>query len=267
VIEELGRELLAVGIRGRLRARILAEFSDHIACDPRARLGDPRPLAAQFADDLATERTRRTALGTFAALAVVAVAVGIPQLTLPATPDLAAGRSPFLIAPALLALVFGAQIAFVAGSLAALRALRLGGVHEVGLVRRRVDVALAAGVLTALGGVLYAVNFSDVVPTWWTALALAAAAAGAVPLGAAAFAHARTHGVKVSTARPPAGLSADLGPLAQPALIGAAATFAIVAATAVLEGSLVEGALRGAFEAAAFAACFAALRRPLALTG
>jgi hypothetical protein len=65
VIAELGRELAAVGIRGRERDRILAEFADHLACDPDAVLGDPRELARQFADDLATDTTRRAALWTF----------------------------------------------------------------------------------------------------------------------------------------------------------------------------------------------------------
>src|SRR3954468_1002587 len=104
MIEELSRELRRVGIRGRRRRRILTEFADHLACDPDAALGDPRQLAAQFADELAGDAARRTALGTFAALAVVAFAVGLPQLTLPTVPDLTSGRSAFIVGPATLAL-------------------------------------------------------------------------------------------------------------------------------------------------------------------
>jgi hypothetical protein len=65
MIDELRRELAAVGIRGRQRDRILAEFADHLACDPAAELGDPRTLATQFADELAIDSARRSALWTF----------------------------------------------------------------------------------------------------------------------------------------------------------------------------------------------------------
>jgi hypothetical protein len=267
VIDELGRELARVGIHGRQRERIVAEFADHLACDPDAELGDPHQLAAQFADDLATDGARRTALGAFAALAIVAVAVGVPQLALPNVPDITGGRSPLLVAAATLAMVVGAQIAFAAGTLAALRALRFGGVHEVPLVRRRVAVALGGGALTAAGSALYAVNFSGDVPGWWLVLAIGGAVAGVLPLTVSAFAHARLRGIAISQAGRPRGLSADLGPLAHPALIGVAAMLAVLFGTGILEGSVVEGAIRAAFEGIAFAACFSALRRPLALTG
>ena len=162
MIADLRRELAAVGIRGRERDRILAEFADHLACDPDAVLGDPRELAQQFADDLATDTTRRAALWTFGALAVVAFAVGVPELLLPTVPDIAGGSSLLLVVSATLAAVVGAQIAFAAGCLAAVRALQRP--HDVTLVRRRTAVALGAGALTALGSALYAVNFRGVVP-------------------------------------------------------------------------------------------------------
>src|SRR5215204_2456287 len=38
VIEELRRELVAAGIRGALRDRIVAEIADHLDCDPAAEL-------------------------------------------------------------------------------------------------------------------------------------------------------------------------------------------------------------------------------------
>src|SRR4051812_22227825 len=124
-------------------------------------------------------------------------------------------------------MVLGSQIAFAAGSLAALRALRFRGPEDVGLIRRRVSVALGAGALTAAGSALYAANFSAVLPDWWVALALAAAMAAALPLGLSAFAHARARTLVVSD-QPARGLSADLGPLAHPALLGGAAAFAMV---------------------------------------
>jgi hypothetical protein len=265
VIAELGRELAAVGIRGRERDRILAEFADHLACDPDAVLGDPRELARQFADDLATDTTRRAALWTFGALAVVALAVGVPELLLPTVPDIAGGSSLLLVGPATLAVVVGAQIAFVAGCLAAVRALRRP--HDVALVRRRTAVALGAGALTALGSALYAVNFWSVVPHWSAVLAVAAAGAAALALVVPAFAYMRAGRLRFSRTKTVRGLSADLGPLAQPLLIGGAATLLVLAGTSVAEGSFVEGVLRAGFEACVFAMCFVALRRPLALTG
>ncbi len=265
MIDELGCELAAVGIRGRRRDRILTELSDHLACDPEARLGDPPELARQFADEYASDNARLTAFATFVALATVAVAVVVPQLTLPTVPDITGGRSTVLVGVATLALVVGAQVAFAAGSLAAVRALRLQGPADVPIVRRRAAVALAAGAATALGSALYAVNFHGIVPNWWYALTLAAAAVAGVPLLASAAAFVRAAGVRVSHVGPARGLRADLGPLAHPALIGSLATLAILIGTAFAEGSVVAGALRAAFEALLFVACFAALRRPLAL--
>jgi VIT1/CCC1 family predicted Fe2+/Mn2+ transporter len=264
MIAELGRELEAVGIRGRRRARILAEFADHLASDPDADLGDARELAQQFADDLGISATRRAALATFGALAFVACAVGVPELTLPRNPDIAAGRSLLLVGPATLAVVVGAQVAFAAGCLAALRALRRP--RDVELVRRRTAVALAAGAAAATGSALYALNFWGVVPDWWAIAALTAAGLAMLVLTVAAALCARAGTVRVSQTERAAGLSADLGPLAHPALVGAGVTLLMLAGTGLAERSLVEGALRAAFESLAFTACFVALRRPLALT-
>jgi hypothetical protein len=91
------------------------------------------------------------------------------------------------------------------------------------------------------------------------------AAAGALPLAASATGYARAAGVEVAGG-PARGLSADLGPLAHPALIGCIATLAMLIGTAFAEGSVLAGSLRAAFEAVIFVACFAALRRPLALS-
>jgi hypothetical protein len=267
LIDQLRRELTAVGIRGRQRDRILAEFADHLACDPAAELGDPRTLATRFADELASDAARRTALLTFAALGVTAIAVVGAQASLPTIPDIAGGRSLLFAGPATLAMIIGAQIAFAAGCLAGLRGLRLGGPQEVTLVRRRVVTALGAGALTAAGSALYAVNFWGEVPTWWAVLAVAGAGTAAVSLGTAAFAYARAGSLRVSRRVPARGLSADLGPFARPWLIGAAAALAMLVGTSVAEGSLIEGLIRAAFEAALYATCFVAFRPFLALRG
>jgi hypothetical protein len=72
--------------------------------------------------------------------------------------------------------------------------------------------------------------------------------------------------ITVSQEEAARGLGADLGPFARPWLIGGAAVATMLVATSILEGSVVEGALRGGFEAMLFVGCFLALRRPLALT-
>lgn len=69
----LGQELRRVGIHGRLRGRILAEYADHLACDPEAQLGEPGALARQFADEVGSTRARRAAVTAFAALALAGV--------------------------------------------------------------------------------------------------------------------------------------------------------------------------------------------------
>lgn len=270
MIDELGRELTAVGIRGRHRDRILAEFADHLACNAHAELGEPRALAAQFADELATDGARRGAFMTFGALSVVAVAVVGTQAALPRYPDITSGRTPLLAALATLCMVVGSQIAFAAGSLAGLRALRLRDVaalpaDEVVILRRRTLVALGAGVATAAGSALYAVNFWQEVPVWWSGLSVAAAGTALIPLGATAFACLRSGSISVSRRGPAAGLAADLGTLANPRLIGAAAILAMLLFTWVAEDSLIEGVLRAGFEAVAFVLCFFAFRRFLGL--
>src|SRR5690242_18567400 len=80
-LEELSRSLSEVGIRGRQRARILAEFSDHLECEPGAVLGAPGDVARQFADELGTARARRAGFRAFAALAFVGVLFAIAFLS------------------------------------------------------------------------------------------------------------------------------------------------------------------------------------------
>jgi hypothetical protein len=262
--DELARELTAAGIHGRRRDRILAEFADHLGCDPHADLGEPKELAQQFADDLAVHVTRRAAIWAFGGLALVALAVAVPALTLPTAPDIAGGRSLLLASVATIALVVGAQVALAAGCLALLRALRCP--EDAALVRSRTAVALGAGALTAFGSALYALNFWGVVPKWWAMLSIAAAALALLPLAGPATACLRVGRLRTTPRERPRGLSADLGPLAQPLLIGTVATLVMLAATSIAERSVIEGALRAAFEGIAFTLCFVALRRPLALT-
>jgi hypothetical protein len=270
VIEALGRELGAVGIRGRRRERILAEIADHLASDPKAELGDPRRLAAQFADELATSEARRATLATFGALSLVACALAATQTVIPTYPDVASGSSPLLAAVSLIFVVVGAQVAFVAGSLGALRALRLRGDvsiagAEVGVLRRRNAVALGAGAATLAGIALYGINFWGQLPTWVSLLTVVVAGAAVLPLAGAALVHARAAPLVVSVEGEAGGFAADLGPLARPALIGLGAVLAVLAVTWQAEHSFVEGAVRAGAEGIAFVAAYLALGRTLSL--
>ena len=127
-LEQLSAELAAVGIRGRLRARIVAEARDHLAEGDEERFGDPADLARQFADGLALDRSRRAAFVAFGALAAAGAGFAAMWLAVASGPqDIAAGRwAPLGVAAALGTIVFP-QVAFAAGVLALLRALRLRG--------------------------------------------------------------------------------------------------------------------------------------------
>jgi hypothetical protein len=275
VIDELGRELAAVGIRGRLRRRILAELGDHLDCDPEAQLGEPRALARQFADELGTSRSRRAAFAGFGALAVAGLAytvafVAESGVSVPDSP----AHSRVLGALAGAALVVAPQVAFVAGALALVRAFRHRRdralpAGEVRLLRRRTWLALAAGAAamgaTALFGYEYGVS---------TGIAYVAAAVGggAILLAApTALAGARVHATAPGDADD---VFADLGPLVPASLRDAPWRFArtvallvgiAVAVAGVLQSDPFDGLLRGLAESLACFAGFAAFGRFLGL--
>jgi hypothetical protein len=179
VIDELGHQLGAVGIRGRLRRRIVAEFRDHRSCAPDADLSDPRAIARQFADELGTSRSRRAAFAAFGALGIAGVAytVAFVAANTLGRADLHP-RSPLLAGLASVTAVVAPQVEFVAGSLALLRALRGRRARalpaaELRVLARRTPLALACGLATmgavALLGYEYGVR---------TGIAFVAAAAG-----------------------------------------------------------------------------------------
>jgi uncharacterized membrane protein len=158
VIEELARELHAAGLPARARRRILAEARDHLACAPDAHFGDPRRLAAEFAEELGRTAARRAALGSFAALAVAAITYTVAFLRLgQQSRDLA----PELL-PAALAAVVLPQVSFVAGALAP-----LARSPRVAVRRSLVGLLAAAGTIGALRAL-------DPFPAWWLAPAGAA---------------------------------------------------------------------------------------------
>lgn len=283
-LQSLADELTARGIRGSERRRILDELGDHIACEPESvdRLGDPKTLAVRFADELATARTRGWALRSFAALSAVAAVLAYSQLALARIgyPGFDHGHSQLLFWPALLGIVIAPQAALVAGTLAALRALRrrrapLLPAAELALIARRTRIALVAGALTVLGTELFVINFSSRLPTWWLISVGACAALAGGGLVAAWRGVADARSIAAAAPGPAGDIFDDLPVLDWPWLrarawvMGAAAVVAVGALMTALVGhaehSVLEGLQRGVVEAVAAAIGFAALGRALGL--
>ncbi len=272
----LDRELAAAGISGRRRTRILAEFEDHLESDPgadhEARLGEPAQIARQFADELGTARACGSAIGTFAALTVAGVAVVI-RLALVGSLVNAGGGSAASTAAILIA-VFAAQVAFVAGGLGFLRAVRLRRTRaipraEASVLRRRAAVGLGAGAVATLAFPLHATatsraHTSTAAQTWLVVI-------GIVALGAAIPAIWQAARIRPQQAGEAGDVFDDLGALRQIvthftrasvtrfALLTAAAIGVVIAAAGIVTGDPFDGLLRAATEVAAYLACFALL--------
>jgi hypothetical protein len=282
-IAEFEEELRRRGVRAATRERLAAEFTDHIACEQEVRieltrLGAAREIAGQYAEELASDETRHAALGAFAALALAAIGLVVSQAALGRIgyPGFNHGTSTPLDLIAIVAMVIGAQVALVSGTLAAWRALRRRRepslpAAEIALIQRRTRLALAAGLTTTAAMLLYVVNFISVLPAWWLALsgAFAAVASGALVAAWRANAHSSA---TVSVAQGPAGdVFDDLPPLralrAHPLGLVTLAALAVGGAMTLVvwhaEHSLIEGLERGGFEALALAACFALFGRAI----
>jgi hypothetical protein len=184
---ELARELGAAGITGRMRARILAEFADHLACDPEAQLGEPRSLARQFADEVGTTRARRAAVFGFAALAFAGILFAVAFVTAGAAFGAKPKGGPVSgqIATAL-AILF-AQISFVAGTLAVLRwaVRRDAGVlpaAEATVIVRRAAVGVLAGIVTMICLGIIGIAYRPWLSSSWATFAVVAGAVGTAAL-------------------------------------------------------------------------------------
>jgi hypothetical protein len=191
--ERLERELSAIGISGALGKRIVAEIEDHLACDPGADLGEPKVIARQFADELGTRRALRAAGVAFAALAVAGVLFVVTLLAVRSLGGFVArvhqSESTLAVVGIGLSAV-GAQVALIAGGLGCLRALRRWHAQvlsreEALVLVRRASVGLAAGLVTLVGLAFAAIGLQGHIAEWWTTLALSAAGAGTLALGAA----------------------------------------------------------------------------------
>ena len=151
-LDDLSDELAAHGVRGRTRARIVAEAEDHLRSDPTAqeRFGSAREVANAFAAELGTQAVRRAAVGVFAALAVAGAVYAVCFVTLSFANPPTETFTSALGAIALAAMILAPQVAFVAGALALARAVRrrrerVLPTDELRVIRRRTTIALLSG--------------------------------------------------------------------------------------------------------------------------
>ena len=264
---ELERELAEHGVRGESARRVLDEAGDHLLeAGSVEHFGPPDLIAGEVAAELAATRTLRSTYGTFAALALTA-ATYLGFMALGGAPDLFAARHEALGVASVIGLVLFPQIAFVAGCLALLRALRrrdsTSSEAELRVIRARAGTALVAGALTALSMAVWVLEYEQA--AWlvvFPLLAVASVAAAAHELHHAGEAQAVPGG-------PADDVFDDLGFRFDPwpfaflfaaliGLVGFAGGWAV-------EGDPGSGIVRGGFEAIAVLICFAALGRRLAL--
>ncbi len=294
-LRELRASLSAAGVRGRPATRLLDEARDHLLEASAARgedeavrsFGSAGQLGAAIAAELATARTRRAAYAGFFALAPVGLTYAVLFLSFPGSHAVqeSGGSVPGLGVLSFAGLIFLPQIAFVCGTLALVRALRLRRAvavaqGELRVVRRRTGAALAAGALTLASFGAFALDQHGVVPGWWFAASLSALAL-AVPLGAVGAANVRAsrplagHGVNADTAVEDVAaivaLVPGLGGVRLPteprrfALLVAWVAAAAVALAGVVAGDPLDGLVRALLEGVAVLACYRVLGRPLAL--
>jgi hypothetical protein len=278
-LERLDQELANRKVRRTLRRRIALEYADHLACDPDSekQLGDPGALAGAFSAELAADDARRVARNSFIALSLAALALVAGQLTIAAAggyPGYNSGLSTALAIPTILTILIAPQIALVAGSLAALRALRTRASRrlpdaEVALIRRRSTIAIGGGLATCAALLLYAADHTQQLAGWWIALQAGLAATAALALIVVAVQARQSRHTVGAVPGPSGGIVDDVPPLALVAAHGHAACAAAAISAGVVgtvlggvaERSLLEGLERGTFEALVVGVCLAVTLR------
>jgi hypothetical protein len=274
-LDQFGDELAAVGIRGRLRDRILAETADHLAEGEVERFGDPAALARDFADELATSRSRGATLAALAALAGAAAVFAAAWLLMPLAggwDDIFAAEWVPLGVAAAVGMLLCPQVSFAAGLLALLRACRRRGgrrlpAAEVALLLRRTRVALAFGALSLASVAVYAVEYRADFASWYVLAVAPAAVAFTTPLAAAALLTRHAAAVKSSVPGDAGDVFDDL-PVElprRPWLLLAATAGAAALATLVAGGVTNEGPRNAIAEVVLVVAGFLALGRRLGL--
>jgi hypothetical protein len=217
-LEELDRELRAARIPTRRRRRIVTELADHLASDSSSeeRLGSPTDLARRFADEFGTAYTRRAGYAVFLALAPLGLLLGAVFVV-------AAVYTTNVDAPVTIGLTLGAELAFVGGVLALLRAWRTRRTSvltaaDARILVHRASLGIAGGALTV---VTLAFRVFQARGVQWTVpeLGYATVAVGAETLSVAAALTARAAVVHPSRAgaaeisRPTSGLPSAPGAL------------------------------------------------------
>ena len=274
-LTELGRELRAVGIRGSLRCRVLAESIDHLSSDPDAvqRFGSAHEVANAFAAELGARASRRAAVGAFAALAAAAAVYAVAFLgaSFAGIPD--PDTFPVAALVAFAAIVFAPQIAFVAGTLAVVRTIRCQALvipsSELRVINRRTGLALAGGLVTMGALALFAFELRGEIATWWVRFTIVGAAAASALLVLAAIPAIRATRLRPQVAGQAGDVFDDLGlPRIDPwrfALLVALTVGLMVAIAGAVQGDPIDGASRGFAEALACLGGFAVFGRYLGL--
>jgi hypothetical protein len=272
-LAQLAAELGHVGIRGRTRARILAEAEDHLADGDPAEFGDPRELAQLFADELATSETTRAAFLAFAALGAVGACFAAAWAAVPgrSSPDILSAQIVPLGVAAAVALVVLPQVSFAAGVLALLRARRLRASRaapaaELAVLSRRTQASLLAGAGSALAFAVYVLDYRAHLDGPYVAAVAAGGVALTLPLAVAAARNRRAARVCSAVAGGPGDMFDDL-----PAWVPrrpwrlCLALAACAALTLLAAGGLDEGPRNAAFEAVLIVGCFRLLGGRLGL--
>jgi hypothetical protein len=271
--------LSEVGIRGRLRTRILVELEDHLRCDPNANLGSPLELAREFADEHGTSRARRGTIAAFGALALAGVVFAVAFLAATNFGMLRTAQSrPLSLAGAVIAAV-ASQVAFATGTLAVLRLLWRR--HDLVLTRaestvlvRRTAIALVSGIAAMVGLALMAFGLRHGVSSSWPTTVLILASVGAAALLVAAPAVVWAARLRPTAPGDRGDIFDDLGPLAPPIFRGRPWRFAVtfaallglaLAGQGVVASDPYDGILRGIMEMAACLGGFAVLGRYIGL--
>jgi hypothetical protein len=278
-LRELRAELVAVGIGGLRRRRILAETADHLRESGDVdRFGEPKLIAARFADELATSGARQVAFTSFLALVPAGVAYAVLFGLISRWPDITSAKLLPLAIGTAITMVLAPQVAFAAGVLTLAQAWRLRSsarapAAEIAVLRRRAAVALGAGAAAFAGIALYAYEYSSALPAWWETAAFVVSGAALVPIGGAAVALAGNARLRPQAAGAAGDVFDDLAPVVDRlpfrlrgrprrlCLLVAAA----VAAAALIVGGPDEGPRNAVAEFIAVCAGYAGLGRFLGL--
>lgn len=278
----LARELTAVGITGRARRRIVAEFADHLECDPGAALGDPRDIARQFADVVGSSRAKTSALAAFASLVVAGLLFAVAFVGAPGgmlrTVQRAGSRVPFMAPPASASvaaavITIAVQIALAAGCLAILRwwwrrDTAVLPAAEARVIVRRAAVGVVAGIVAMLGLATCVIGARPELGARWSDLGVVLAGVGTAALLAAVPTLRAATRVRPLADGPAGDLSDDLGPFMPESLRGrpwrcavwiAAAVALLITVAAVPAADVFDGAARGILDAVLCLTAFALL--------